>query len=109
MDDRPLFPAGAAIRRVDSELVLLLGGPRALLMQLAHPMIARGVAEHSDFRHDPFTRLQRTLDASAAIVFGTEARATLGDTTNGTRGCSTARASSRAWSVTSSSPMVERT
>jgi uncharacterized protein (DUF2236 family) len=66
------------IRRVDGERVLLLGGPRALLMQLAHPMVAKGVAEHSGFRADPFARLRRTLDASYRIVFGTadEARRT---------------------------------
>ncbi|MEA3077411.1 MAG: hypothetical protein QOF60_2319 [Actinomycetota bacterium] len=47
-------------------------------MQLAHPMVARGVAEHSGFRADPFARLRRTLDASYRIVFGTadEARRT---------------------------------
>lgn len=75
MADRPLFAEGSVIRRVDAELVLLLGGPRALLMQLAHPMVARGVAEHSGFRADPFARLQRTLDATATVVFGTEAQA----------------------------------
>jgi uncharacterized protein (DUF2236 family) len=39
-------------------------------MQLAHPLVARGVAEHSGFEADPFSRLQRTLDASFTIVFG---------------------------------------
>jgi uncharacterized protein (DUF2236 family) len=71
----PLFPPDAVIRRVDGERVLLLGGGRALLMQLAHPLVARGVAEHSDFRRDPFARLRRTLDASYAMVFGTRAEA----------------------------------
>lgn len=63
------------IRRVDGELVLLLGGTRALLMQLAHPLVARGVAQHSGFEADPFARLQRTLDASYTIIFGTEQQA----------------------------------
>jgi uncharacterized protein (DUF2236 family) len=63
------------IRRVDGESVLLLGGGRALLMQLAHPMVAAAVAEHSGFRADPFARLQRTLEASFVIVFGTTAQA----------------------------------
>lgn len=44
-------------------------------MQLAHPLVARGVAEHSGFEADPFARLQRTLDASYAIIFGTEEEA----------------------------------
>jgi uncharacterized protein (DUF2236 family) len=75
MASRGLFPADAVIRRVDSELVLLLGGGRALLMQLAHPLVARGVAEHSDFAADPLSRLERTLTATYAVVFGTSAQA----------------------------------
>lgn len=67
----PLFPPDSAIRGVDAENVLLLGGGRALLMQLAHPLVAAGVADHSDFERDPWTRLRRTLEASYAIVFGT--------------------------------------
>ena len=42
--------------------MLLLGaGPRALLLQLAHPAVAAGVADHSDFRADPWRRLAGTL------------------------------------------------
>lgn len=67
---RPLFPADAVVRRVDGERVLLLGGGRALLMQLAHPLVARGVAEHSGFKADPFARLRRTLNAAFLMTFG---------------------------------------
>jgi uncharacterized protein (DUF2236 family) len=70
-----LFPRGAVIRRVDGEGVLLLGGGRALLLQIAHPAVAAGVADHSEFRADPFARLRRTLEASYSIVFGTEEEA----------------------------------
>jgi uncharacterized protein (DUF2236 family) len=70
-----LFPRDAIVRQVDAEAVLLLGGGRALLMQLAHPSVAAGVVEHSDFRADPFGRLRRTLDATYSVVFGTEAEA----------------------------------
>ena len=78
MTSAGLFPIDSAIRRVDGEAALLLGGGRAVLMQLAHPLVARGVAEHSGFEADPFARLQRTLEASYTIVFGTaeEARRT---------------------------------
>src|SRR5689334_10339201 len=48
--DSPFFPPEAVIRRVHSEGVVLLGGGRALLMQVAHPRVAAGVAEHSSFR-----------------------------------------------------------
>ena len=63
------------IRRVDREGALLLGGGRALLLQLAHPSVAAGVADHSDFAADPWKRLLGTLDAMYAIVFGNEAEA----------------------------------
>lgn len=56
--------------RVDRETVLLLGGRRALLLQLAHPLVAQGVADHSNFQNDRFGRLFRTLDLSLTIVFG---------------------------------------
>lgn len=57
-------------RRVNRENVLLLGGGRALLMQLAHPKVAAGVDEHSDFRAHPVRRLRRTIRMTMAIVFG---------------------------------------
>lgn len=50
----------------------MLGGGRALLMQLAHPSVARAVADHSDFRSDPLARLRATLEATFTIVFGTD-------------------------------------
>ena len=72
-----LFPDDAVIRRVGGEAILLLGGGRALLMQLAHPQVAAGVADHSGFEADPFGRLRRTLEATFTIVYGTEEEADL--------------------------------
>jgi uncharacterized protein (DUF2236 family) len=60
--------------RIDRERALLLTGGRALLMQLAHPGVARGVAEHSDFRARPFRRLARTTTLSLDLVFGDRRR-----------------------------------
>jgi uncharacterized protein (DUF2236 family) len=58
--------------RLNREAMLLLGaGPRALLLQIAHPLVAAGVAEHSDFRADPWTRLSGTLRSYLRIVYGT--------------------------------------
>ncbi len=58
--------------RLNREAMLLLGaGPRALLLQLAHPLVAAGVEEHSDFRADPWRRLQGTLRSYLTIVYGT--------------------------------------
>ena len=61
--------------RVNQEPALLLGGGRALLMQLAHPAVAAGVAEHSDFRLRPVHRLVRTLELTLALTFGARAEA----------------------------------
>lgn len=70
-----LFRDGSWMRRISGESVLLFGGGRALLLEIAHPLVAAGVAEHSDFRTDPFGRLRRTLDAMSTITFGDRARA----------------------------------
>lgn len=61
--------------KVNREAAVLLGGGRALLMQLAHPAVAEGVDEHSDFRRRPLGRLLRTLDLTYRIAFGTRADA----------------------------------
>jgi uncharacterized protein (DUF2236 family) len=73
--DAGLFGPGSMAWRIDGEVLTLAGGTAALLMQLAHPAVAAGVAQHSDFQADPFARLRRTLNASYAIVFGTTAQA----------------------------------
>ncbi len=65
-----LFEDHSITRRVNRENILLLGGGRALLMQLAHPKVAAGVDEHSDFRAHPIRRLRRTIRMTMAIVFG---------------------------------------
>ena len=63
---------------VHRERALLLGWPRAILMQFAHPLVAQGVADHSHFSTDVrgrWRRLSRTLDAMLTLTFGTEAEA----------------------------------
>ena len=70
--DPGLFPPGTVARRVNAETALLLGGGRALLLQLAHPMVAAGVADHSEFRRDAFGRLANTLDLTLTVAFGDE-------------------------------------
>jgi uncharacterized protein (DUF2236 family) len=61
----------AVIHWVAAEPALLAGGGRALLLQLAHPKVARGVADHSDFASDPLPRLAGTLDFLTFVVWGT--------------------------------------
>ena len=66
----PVFPPGSIIRHVNAEPVIMFGAGRALLLQLAHPNVAAGVAEHSDFQSNPFKRLRGTLEATYAMVYG---------------------------------------
>lgn len=60
---------------VNAEAALLLGGPRALLLQITHPAVARAVATHSRFRRDPLGRLLGTLRPMYTILFGAPAQA----------------------------------
>jgi uncharacterized protein (DUF2236 family) len=73
--DPGLFGPASAVWRIGRERVLLAGGPAALLMQLAHPLIAAAVTRHSDFCGDPFRRLRATLQAVLSITFGDRAQA----------------------------------
>lgn len=68
--DPGLFGPGSIVWQVTRERILLAAGPFALLLQIAHPLVAAAVAEHSAFREDPFARLRATLDATLAISFG---------------------------------------
>ena len=66
-----LFVPGTAFWRVNRELLLNLAGSSALLMELAHPLVAAGVAENSHFRRHPLARLYRTGRSMADMTFGT--------------------------------------
>src|SRR5882724_12671431 len=68
-DRQRFFQPVTKIWQVNREMVLLAAGGRALLMQLAHPKVAAGVAEHSYFKADPLGRLYRTMSAMWSIVF----------------------------------------
>ncbi|HEX5000664.1 MAG TPA: oxygenase MpaB family protein [Terriglobia bacterium] len=68
-----LFSPSSVFWRVNRELASGLAGPRAVLMQISHPLIAAGVADHSQFRNHRLSRLYRTSMAAAAITFGTRA------------------------------------
>jgi len=72
---RGLFGPESVVWRVNREAVALLGGGRALLLQVAHPLVAAAVAAHSRFRAEPLVRLRRTLDLMLSIVFADAAHA----------------------------------
>lgn len=75
MRDTGILAVDSVARRINRETFMLLGGPAAVLMQIAHPLVAAGVHEHSAFRRSPFRRLVRTADTTLAIVFGERATA----------------------------------
>ncbi len=53
----------------------ILFGPAAAILQTAHPRVAQGVAQHSDFQKDSLARLRRTLFSVTHIAFGTRQEA----------------------------------
>jgi uncharacterized protein (DUF2236 family) len=62
--------------RINAERLVLLAWSRAILLQLAHPLVAAGVDEHSTFRAGKLRsalRLHQTVRAMLSLTFGTEA------------------------------------
>jgi uncharacterized protein (DUF2236 family) len=68
--DPGLFGPGSATWVVCRERVGLAGAQATLLLQIAHPLIAAGVADHSTFREDSMRRLRGTLQATLTALFG---------------------------------------
>lgn len=68
--DAGFFSPDSVYWRVSREPALLLAGMRALLLQIAHPKVAQGVADHSRYREDPLGRGIRTFTAVYALAFG---------------------------------------
>ncbi len=69
------FTDDSPIRRVQRERAVALAGPRALLMQAAHPLAVVGLLAHSNALDDPYVRLARTAQVLDAITFGLRAEA----------------------------------
>ena len=69
------FSPDSLFWQINREALMVLSGPRALLLELAHPLVAAGVAEHSDFRGAPLRRLFRTVGVMTSINFEPAARA----------------------------------
>lgn len=64
------FGPQTLVWQVNRERISYLGGLRAILMQLAHPAVAQGVADHSNFQQDPMGRFVRTMSVVQDILFG---------------------------------------
>jgi uncharacterized protein (DUF2236 family) len=54
-------------RAADARTLIAAG--YALVLQVAHPTVGAGVAEHSDYQEHPRDRLFRTLDLTSALIY----------------------------------------
>jgi uncharacterized protein (DUF2236 family) len=73
--DPGLYGPDSVTWRVHSDPSMALSGLRALLLQALHPLAMSGVAQHSDFRQDPWGRLFRTAEYVGVTSFGTTEQA----------------------------------
>ncbi len=64
------FRDDSLIRRVNREHVVALSGPRALLMQAAHPVAFAGFFASTGALDDPYPRLERTAAVMNTVIFG---------------------------------------
>jgi uncharacterized protein (DUF2236 family) len=65
------FAPESIVRRLgNSPVTPFLGGGAAVLLQVAHPLVAAGVVDHSAYDRDLWRRLVRTLRALYLITFG---------------------------------------
>jgi uncharacterized protein (DUF2236 family) len=64
------FRKGSMTWRVNMEPIVAIGGGRALILQVLHPLVAAGVEDHSDFENEPFRRGSRTFDVMLKLAFG---------------------------------------
>jgi uncharacterized protein (DUF2236 family) len=70
-----VYADDAIIRRVYREHVMVLAGPRALLMQAAHPVAWAGFYAQTASKDEPYERLQRTAQIVELVTFGPRAEA----------------------------------
>jgi uncharacterized protein (DUF2236 family) len=75
MSQAGIYADDAIIRRVHREHVMALTGPRALLMQAAHPVAFAGFFAHTGALDEPYERLNRTARIVELVVFGPRAEA----------------------------------
>ena len=66
------MPRSPEFERYARDGALVLGGGAAILLQIADPVVARGVAQHSAFADDPMRRLRHTLGYVYGVTLGDE-------------------------------------
>jgi uncharacterized protein (DUF2236 family) len=69
------FSPDEAFWQINRELLVMLAGARAVMLELAHPLVAAGVAQHSDFQRDSLGRLYCTVFMMVDATFGSAAAA----------------------------------
>src|SRR4051794_19009220 len=70
MSRTSFFTNESMIRRVQREWAVALSGPRALLLQAAHPVAFAGFFAHTGALEEPYERLSRTAEVMDLIAFG---------------------------------------
>jgi len=75
MQDYGYYGPESVTWKISREAAILLGGARAVLMQLAHPLVAMGVSEHSNYMSDPFGRSWHTFLLGQMLTFGSSTTA----------------------------------
>jgi uncharacterized protein (DUF2236 family) len=70
------FAPESVIRRLgDTPVVPFLGGGAAVLLQVAHPLVAAGIVQHSDYHNDLWHRLAQTRRALYLVAYGSKQEA----------------------------------
>jgi uncharacterized protein (DUF2236 family) len=69
------FAEDSIFRLINRERAVALSGPRALLMQAAHPLAVFGLLAHSSAMEEPYDRLARTAETMNTIAFGSREQA----------------------------------
>lgn len=64
------FAEDSMIRRIQGERMVMISGPRALLMQAAHPVAVEGLLAHTKDLDAPYDRLARTAEIMSTVTFG---------------------------------------
>jgi uncharacterized protein (DUF2236 family) len=73
--DDGLFGPRSVAWRLHRDRSFPVAGVRALMLQALHPLAMAGVAQHSDWRRDPFGRLAATSGYVLTVTYGERAAA----------------------------------
>src|SRR5271168_2067918 len=66
---RGYFDSSSILQRVHRERIVALSGPRALLMQAAHPLAVSGLLAHTTALDTPYERLARAAEMLRTVAF----------------------------------------